>query len=150
MINGVIIKKLEKYQDERGWLCETFRKDNIDFSPAMSYLSVTMPGKIRGPHEHVKQSDHFIFLGPGTFRLYLWDRREDSDTFKQNEVIEVGENNPCSVIVPPGIVHGYKCISDIPAMSVNLPNQLYKGENKAEEIDEIRWEDDKDSPYKIN
>jgi len=30
-----------------------------------------------------------------------------------------------------------------------LPDKLYKGANKKEEIDEIRWEEDKNSPYKI-
>jgi len=48
------------------------------------------------------------------------------------------------------VVHGYKNISDINALSINLPNALYLGKNKEEEIDEIRWEDDINSPYKIN
>jgi dTDP-4-dehydrorhamnose 3,5-epimerase len=61
----------------------------------------------------------------------------------------VGENNPSLVIVPPGVVHGYKCISDIDALSINLPSKLYKGIQKADEIDEIRWEKRKDSPYVI-
>jgi dTDP-4-dehydrorhamnose 3,5-epimerase len=52
--------------------------------------------------------------------------------------------------VPPGVVHGYKCISQGPALSINLPDKLYKGVLKADEIDEIRWEEDKNSPYKIN
>ena len=34
-------------------------------------------------------------------------------------------------------------------MSINLPDKLYKGDGKKEEIDEIRWEQDLESPYKI-
>lgn len=149
MIAGVIIKKLERYSDDRGWLTEIFRHDELNFTPLMSYVSLTKPGIIRGPHEHVKQSDCFVFLGPGTFRLYLWDRRADSATFESSLEIELGENNPSLVIVPPGVVHGYKCISDYPALSINLPDTLYKGEGKKEEIDEIRWEKDPNSPYRI-
>ncbi len=149
MIKGVVVRKLEKYDDDRGWLTEIFRQDELEFNPAMAYVSSTKPGVIRGPHEHVEQSDCFIFIGPGSFKLYLWDRRENSETKDEKMEIEAGENNPSLVIVPPGVVHGYKCISEVSGWCINLPNKLYKGEGKKEEIDEIRWEDKTDSPYKI-
>jgi len=149
MINDVIIKKIPKFEDNRGWLAEIFRRDELNFDMAMAYVSLTQPGIIRGPHEHVAQSDCFVFLGPGSFRLYLWDRREASSTNGESLDIEVGVDNPTLVIVPPGVVHGYKCISDIPALSINMPDKLYKGEGKKEEIDEIRWETKADSPYQI-
>jgi len=149
MIKDVIIKKLSRYPDERGWLTEIFRRDELDFTPAMSYVSLTKPGVVRGPHEHVSQSDCFVFPGPGRFRLYLWDRRPDSPTRGEAMEIEAGEDSPTLAIVPPGVVHGYKCISDVPALSINLPDRLYKGEGKKDEIDEIRWEIDPASPYKI-
>ena len=149
MIEGVIIKKIKKNEDERGWLAEFFRSDEMDYKPAMNYLSVTKPGVVRGPHEHAHQSDAFVFLGPGDFELHLWDRQEGSATKGEYMQIEVGERNPCLVIVPPGVVHGYKCISDAPAYCINLPDKLYKGKGKKEEVDEIRWEKDKESPYKI-
>ncbi|MCK5510011.1 dTDP-4-dehydrorhamnose 3,5-epimerase family protein [Candidatus Parcubacteria bacterium] len=149
MIKGVIIKKINKYEDERGWLAEIFREDEVDFHVSMSYISSTKPGVIRGPHEHKYQSDFFVFIGPGDFELHLWDRRENSETYKEYIKITVGESNLCSVVVPLGVVHGYKCVSDNNALCVNMPNKLYKGKNKQEEIDEIRWEQDKNSPYKI-
>ncbi|MCX6740462.1 MAG: dTDP-4-dehydrorhamnose 3,5-epimerase family protein [Candidatus Parcubacteria bacterium] len=150
MLQGVIIKKLEKFSDERGWLSEIYRRDEANYQPAMGYVSVTNPGIIRGPHEHKAQSDFFVFVGPGSFNLYLWDNRKDSETFGQKELIEVGENNPVGVSVPPGVVHGYKCISKESAYSINLPDKLYKGEGKTEEVDEIRWEKDPASPFKID
>lgn len=150
MINGVLIKNLEKYEDDRGWLSEIYRHDTLDYMPAMSYISLTKPGIVRGPHEHVYQSDCFVFVGPGDFELHLWDRRNDSKTNGEYLKIVVGESNPCVIKVPPGVVHGYKCISNIAAYSINLPDKLYKGINKSdEEIDEIRWEKDENSPYKI-
>jgi dTDP-4-dehydrorhamnose 3,5-epimerase len=148
-MQGVVIKKIVKNEDNRGWLAEIFRNDELDFDMAMAYVSLTNPGIIRGPHEHVAQSDCFVFLGPGSFRLYLWDRRDASATKGEALEIEVGEDNPALVIVPPGVVHGYKCISNIPALSINLPDKLYKGEGKKEEIDEIRWEQVENSPYII-
>lgn len=150
MINGVIIKELKKHEDDRGHLMEIFRDDESELKPKMSYISVTKPQVVRGPHEHVYQSDFFIFPGPGDFRVYLWDRRENSSTSGEYMTIEAGESNPCSVVVPPGVVHGYKCISEYSALTINLPDKLYKGENKEEEVDEIRWEEDENSPYKIS
>ncbi len=150
MIDGVIVKELKKFEDERGWLAEIYRQDEDEYRPVMSYMSITMPGKTRGPHEHRQQTDFFVFAGPGTFEVYLWDRRERSATHDQHMKFEVGADRPAAVVVPPGVVHGYKCISSDPALSFNLPDKLFKGKNKKEEIDEIRWEDDDNSPYKIN
>jgi dTDP-4-dehydrorhamnose 3,5-epimerase len=149
MIEGVIVKKLQKYDDARGWLAEIWRSDEIDYRPTMAYASQTKPGTVRGPHEHVKQSDYFVFFGPGTFELHLWDRRENSTTYKEYFKEEFGENSPAIVIVPPGVVHGYKNISSADALSINLADKLWRGEGKKEEVDEIRWETDPSSPYKI-
>lgn len=146
----VVIKKLEKFPDERGWLAEIYREDEAGFRPLMSYVSATKPGVVRGPHEHKYQSDYFVFIGPGNFELHLWDRRAGSETENEHLKIEAGEDNPCLVIVPPGVVHGYKCVSEQNGWCINLPDKLYKGPGKKEDIDEIRWEDDENSPYKIN
>jgi dTDP-4-dehydrorhamnose 3,5-epimerase len=150
MINGVIIKKIAKNSDTRGWLAEIYRSDETDFQPAMSYVSVTKPGVIRGPHEHKYQSDCFVFIGPGNFELHLWDGRAGSETKNRYLKIEAGESNPTLVIIPPGVVHGYKCVSDKDGWCINLPDKLYKGEGKKEEIDEIRWENEVGAKYKIN
>ncbi len=149
MIEGVIIKPLEKFSDERGWLAEIWRNDELDYKPAMAYVSITRPGVVRGPHEHKSQSDGFVFAGPGMFKLYLWENREGKTNYHELETLEVGEDNPALVIVPPGVAHAYKCVSDAPAYSFNLANKLYKGAGKKEEVDEIRWEKDPNSPFKI-
>lgn len=148
-ISGLILKKLSQYQDDRGWLAEIYRDDETDFRPAMSYLSLTKPGVVRGPHEHKKQADCFVFAGPGEFELHLWDNRDNSPTKGSYIKIIVGENNPTLVVVPPGVVHGYKCVSETPAYSINLPDKLYKGEGKKDDVDEVRWEQDVKSPFKI-
>ena len=149
MIDGVIIKKISKNEDSRGWLAEIYRQDETDYKSAMSYVSVTKPGITRGPHEHKFQADGFVFIGPGNFALHLWDNRQGSLTKDEYIKLEVGENNPVLVIVPPGVVHGYKNISSVDSWCINMPDKLYRGEGKKEEIDEIRWEHDINSPYKI-
>ncbi len=151
MIEGVVIKKLNKHElaDERGWLLELWREDRTDYRPAMSYVSLTKPGKIRGPHEHKYQSDAFVFIGPGNFELHLWDNREESLNKGVYEKMLVGDDNPVMIIVPPGVVHGYKCLGDKEAWCFNFPDKLYGGAGKKEEVDEIRWEKEVKSPFVI-
>ena len=72
-MQGLIIKKINKYHDDRGWLGEVYRQDESDYRPAMAYVSMTKPGVIRGPHEHKFQSDAFFFLGQLSFELHLCD-----------------------------------------------------------------------------
>ncbi len=152
MINGVSFVKLNKREDARGWLSEFYREDETFHKPAMAYISETKPGVVRGPHEHVFQTDLFVFLGPGLFKLFLWDNRKDSSTYGETAEMVCGEGelSRMAIIVPPGVVHGYKCISDVPGWVINLPDKLYAGKGRREEVDEIRWENDKDSSFIIN
>jgi len=151
-INDIIIKDLIIIEDHRGWLLELFRKDMIDnkIIPEMSYISLTYPGMIRGPHEHLRQTDYFCFLGPSILELFLWDNRKESSTYRHKISLKISENNPKNVIVPPRIVHAYKNIGDSPSLVINFPNRLYAGVKKKENIDEIRHEDDPFSSFKVD
>ena len=64
-IEGIIWKSLSIYKDQRGWLSELFRHDDLpqEFHPVMAYISMTEPGIARGPHEHYEQADCFCFIG---------------------------------------------------------------------------------------
>ncbi len=149
LIEGVKVTPLKKFVDERGWLAELFRHDEVagEFHPVMSYISVTLPGVLRGPHEHVDQADLFAWVGPGDFKLTLWDNRQESPTYLNRMEVFLGANNPGSVIVPKGVVHCYRCVSHEPGWVINCPNRLFAGEGKREPIDEIRHEDNPENPF---
>lgn len=151
-IEGVIIKPMTKFNDSRGWLSECFRHDETDKEvyPVMSYVSMTLPGIARGPHEHITQTDYFCFLGPSTFKLYLWDNREASPTYKQKIAILVGEDKPTIAIIPPRVVHAYKNVGVKEGIVLNFPNKLYAGWGKKEKVDEVRHENDNSSLFKLD
>ncbi len=152
-IKDVVVYPLRKFVDERGWLCELFRHDELaeEFYPTMAYVSVTEPQTQRGPHEHVEQADLFCFIGTSNFKLRLWDNREDSPTYRCIMTLFVGADNPQAVIIPKGVVHAYKNVSaNTLGVVINCPNRLYMGAGKREEIDEIRHEDDPDTIYTMN
>ncbi|HAL57093.1 MAG TPA: dTDP-4-dehydrorhamnose 3,5-epimerase [Bacteroidetes bacterium] len=151
-IQGVVVGDLVKHTDKRGWLMELFREDEIEkeFLPAMSYVSSTEPGVARGPHEHKDQADLFCFVGPSTFRVYLWDNRKQSPTYLNTQVLEAGEGSPRWVLIPAGVVHAYKNIGAVHGWVFNFPNRLYAGERKKEPVDEIRHESDPNTIFKLD
>jgi dTDP-4-dehydrorhamnose 3,5-epimerase len=151
-IRDVVIYPIKKFFDDRGWLAELFRHDELEeeFYPVMSYISFTRPGVRRGPHEHVEQADLFCFIGPSSFDLRLWDNRPDSPTYRNMISVVAGEENPLAVIVPKGVAHGYKNVGTVDGMVINCPNRLYMGQGKKEPIDEIRHEDDPETVFRFD
>ncbi|MBL1148866.1 MAG: dTDP-4-dehydrorhamnose 3,5-epimerase family protein [Armatimonadetes bacterium] len=145
---GVLLRRLTRYSDARGWLIEAFREDELPdwFRPVMGYVSLTYPGVARGPHEHAKQTDGFAFLS-AKFRLYLWDNRPGGD--KTLMTFDVGEEEPTLAIVPPGVVHAYKNVSNTDGYVLNFPDALYAGRGKSEPVDEFRHEADPDSQFRL-
>lgn len=151
-VDGVIWRPLKRYYDSRGWLCELFRDDELaaEFNPVMAYISMTEPGIARGPHEHVDQSDVFCFIGPGNFKMYLWDNRPQSSTHLHKQTDIVGIDKPMLLVIPPGVVHAYKNVSAEQGIVFNCPNRLYKGPGRKEPVDEIRHEEDASSRFRLD
>ena len=151
-IKGVVVNRLTKAFDARGWLAELYRHDSLaeEFFPVMAYVSATNPGVTRGPHEHVDQADFFCFLGPSNFKLRLWDNRESSETFRCTATLVVGEDNPVSVLIPAGVVHAYQNVGEADGIVINCPNRLYRGEGRRDEVDEIRHESDAGTIFRMD
>jgi len=152
MIEDVLVRDVRKFVDERGWLAEIFRHDELatPFHPVMAYVSMTLPDVVRGPHEHVDQADLFAFIGPSNFKLRLWDNRRESPTYGNEMTLFVGEDNPKLVLVPKGVVHVYKNVGGKLGITINCPNRLYAGLGKREPVDEIRHEDDPETPFRVD
>src|SRR5688500_20163999 len=101
---GVMVRHLKRFTDDRGWLVELFRDDELPdgFEPTMGYISVTHGGVARGPHEHEDQTGGFAFVS-GSFALYLWENRPGYALAQ--EMYTVGEEQTRVVAVPPGADH---------------------------------------------
>lgn len=151
-INDVVVRKLRRLNDRRGWLTELFRHDELtgEFFPVMAYISSTNPGVTRGPHEHIDQADLFCFLGPSNFKLRMWDNRLGSPTYRNVMTLVAGEDDPQAVLVPKGVVHAYQNVGEKDGIVINCPNRLYKGEQRAQEVDEVRHEDDPHTIFRMD
>jgi dTDP-4-dehydrorhamnose 3,5-epimerase len=131
-IDGVWIKPLSVIPDERGRLMEILRSDDEGFRKfGQVYVSTTYPGVVKAWHLHKVQDDNFCCV-KGMVKLVLFDGRDDSPT--KGTVMEyfIGEHNPVLVLVPPGVHHGWKCISERESIVINIPSEPYNRESPDE------------------
>ena len=125
MIDGVMTKKLRVIPDERGRLMECLRNDDELFIGfGQLYMTTTLPGVVKGWHLHDVQWDNIVCV-KGMLKLALYDDREASATRRQIDEFFIGEHNPTLVRVPPGVWHGWKCVSPEEAFIVNAPTEVY-------------------------
>ncbi|MBU4269157.1 MAG: dTDP-4-dehydrorhamnose 3,5-epimerase family protein [Acidobacteria bacterium] len=145
-IEGVVVTPSKKRVDKRGWLIELFRHDELaeEFHPEMGYVSLTNPGVLRGPHEHVDQADLFAWVGPGDFKVTLWDNRQRSLIYANRMECFMGSRNPGSILVHKVVVHCYRCISTVPGL---VPQPALCRSGKKTPIDEIRHEDNPENIF---
>jgi len=144
MIDGVEIKKLKVIPDARGRLMEVLRCDDEQFIEfGQVYITTTLPDVVKAWHFHKNQTDNFACV-EGTIQVALFDARQDSETYGQINEMFIGIHNPVLVSVPPGIYHGWKCVSQEEALIVNIPTKPYDYKNPDEH--RISW-DDQSIPY---
>lgn len=145
MIQGVKTKKLKYNVDERGRLMEILRSDDEIFKKfGQLYMTTNYPGVVKAWHYHKKQTDNVCCL-KGKIRIALYDDRSDSKTNGEVNEFIIGEKEPMIISIPPGIYHGWKCISKIESIVISLPTEAYNYKKP----DEYRLPpDSKDIPYK--
>jgi len=144
MINGVITHKLRLIPDERGRLMEILRKDEEHYLPvAQIYMTTNYPGVVKAWHYHKKQSDQMTCV-KGMVKVVLYDARDGSPTKGEVNEFFVGEHNPLLIRIPPGVYHGWKCISESESVVVNCPTELY---NYKEPDEHRAAHDDPAIPY---
>jgi len=125
LIEGVKIKKLNVFPDERGRLMEMLRSDDELFLKfGQVYMTTAYPGVVKGWHYHKKQTDNFVVV-KGMMKVVLYDGREKSSTYKEINEFFMGEHNPILLQIPTYVYHGFKCISDTEAMCINMPTEVY-------------------------
>lgn len=142
-IDGVRTKTLRVIPDDRGWLMEILRADDPFFEKfGQAYVSATYPGVVKAWHYHRRQVDHFACVA-GMVKLVLVDTRDDSPSRGRINEFFLGDRSPILVRVPNLVYHGWKCISQVPSLVVNVPTEPYRYDDP----DEYRLEPHGTLPY---
>ena len=123
------------HEDQRGALMELFREswgrgmkdDGTSFKTTavrQVYISTTRPGIIKGWHVHTMQYDRFVCVR-GSILLCTYNL-VDEEIVVREQILD-SSRKPKTVIVPPGIVHGWKALGNEEAWVLNLCSKEYDG-----------------------
>jgi dTDP-4-dehydrorhamnose 3,5-epimerase len=147
MLQGIKIRPIRRFPDERGFFSEVMRKDWKDLFGeeivAQANFSFTYPNIIRAWHRHVKgQTDYFLAL-KGMIKICAFDDK----TSEVNEIISSGFD--LQVVRMPGHYwHGFKALGNEPAMLLYFTTNLYDPANPDEE--RRAWDDTTIIPKSVN
>jgi dTDP-4-dehydrorhamnose 3,5-epimerase len=112
---GVLVLKPKRFQDERGFFCETYNKQRlkevgIDVEFIQDNISLSkLRGTLRGLHF---QTDPFaqaklVSVVKGAALDVVVDLRCSSPTFSQHFSIELSEAEGEQLFIPVGFAHGF-------------------------------------------
>jgi len=143
MIEGVKIKNLKVHNDipdadqpgiQLGILMEILRADEAIFTKfGQSTMTIAYKGTMKGFHVHKKQDDLW-FMATGKAMIVLHDIREGSPTKGETQTIFAGQNDYKLVIIPVGVVHGYKVLSEEPVILFYHTTQPYNASDPDERV----------------
>lgn len=132
LIRDVVLRPLRLIPDDRGFLMEMLRRDWPEFREfGQAYVTACYPGIIKAWHYHKEQWDHFVCVH-GMAKVVLYDPREGSSTRGLVNEFHIGVLNPCLLVIPPLVYHGFTAEGPQPALIVNLPTALYNYANPDE------------------
>lgn len=144
LIDGVAVRRAKVLSDERGRLGEIMRADDPWFEKfGQVYFTTTYPGVVKAWHYHKKQTDHF-YVTRGLVKIALCDQREGSPTYGVVNELFLGEHCPGLLRIPPGVMHGWMCVSETEAYIINVVSEVY---NYAEPDEFRAHPHDNDIPY---
>jgi dTDP-4-dehydrorhamnose 3,5-epimerase len=146
MIEGVELKELQTYPDERSFFREIIRITDSFFEEGFAQWSHSMmyTGTIKAWHIHQKQVDWW-YVPVGVVRAVLtdlrwfegWQSRDDWQEIGEIEYIEykyqefiLGDNQlPLVLRIPPGVAHGLKVLQG-PAHLFYITSNEYDGSDE--------------------
>jgi dTDP-4-dehydrorhamnose 3,5-epimerase len=128
MISGVIIKKVVKHEDDRGFFAELIKFGEETFHEVLqTSYSETKPGVIKAWHIHPYWEVWCIIKGQA--KVVLHDMRPDSPTNGQTDVISTGEDNMMVIAIPGEVAHGYVPLGDKPMGIIYHASEAYDPKN---------------------
>lgn len=134
-IEGVVFRQLTTHLDGRGDVTELWSEPWDEFTvPAHVYQSATDFGVVKCWHLHQTHTDQSA-VTRGKAQVTLVDLREESASFCHVNVLILGTQRPGLVLIPPGVMHGWKALSQPEVIVTNLQTHVY---DAADEF-KFRW-----------
>jgi len=133
MIDGVVIKPLKVFKDERGQLMHMMRSDDPLFKGfGEIYFSVVKAGVVKGWKRHQRMVQSFA-VPQGMLKLVIYDDRAGSSSKGKVQEIVFGDKQYQLVQVPPLVWYSFTAAEGDFAMIANcasIPHDPQETEQK--------------------
>jgi dTDP-4-dehydrorhamnose 3,5-epimerase len=137
-IDGPKIIKAKIYNDNRGYLKETYRKNivgNIEFP--FDIMSFSKKNVLRGLHIQIKHPQaKIITVTHGKILDVAVDLRKNSKNFGKYVALKISDKDDFSFLIPAGFAHGFLCLSN--ECTVNYKCSEYRDKNSEKTL---AWDD---------
>ena len=126
-IEGVRVRDLTVHLDGRGEVTELWSRpwvaDGLS-EVAHVYQSATDLGVVKCWHLHAVHTDQFT-VTRGKLQVSLVDLRDDSPSFGHVNTVFLGSLRPRLLLIPPGVMHGWKALSAPEVLVVNFQSHVF-------------------------
>ena len=127
-IQGMKQKDLKTIVDGRGDAIELWSLPWVEAEglqvPQHAYQPATDYGVVKCWHLHEKHTDQFT-VTRGKMQVTCVDIREDSPSYGDVNVFITGIQRPQLILIPPGVMHGWKALSMPETIVVNFQTMPY-------------------------
>ena len=148
----VLLIQPKKFEDERGWFKESFRKDlledavghTLDF--CQDNLSESSYGVIRGLHYQMPPhaQSKLVSVLQGSVVDVVVDIRKGSPHFGEHLAVELSAENQKQLFIPRGFAHGYACLSETSLLAYKVDHYYNKASEASIAFDDpqlaIDWQ----------
>ena len=136
-INGPKILKTKIFNDNRGFLKETFQNKVINKKFPFDIMSFSKKNVLRGLHlQTVNSQAKLITVTYGKIFDVAVDLRKNSKTFGKYVSIVISHNDEFSFYIPEGFAHGFVCLSKTCTVNYKCSNYRHAKSERT-----ISWDD---------
>ena len=118
-MRGVSLIDSFESSDSRGSFRKILKHEEIlkisDFKLEEVFFTVSVKGAIRGMHLQIDQASNWRFIQVlhGQAFDVLLDLRREEETFTQTQINSLVAESPQTLVVPPGVAHGFQAVTDV-------------------------------------
>ena len=118
-MRGVSLIESFQSSDSRGSFLKILKHEAIseisDFKLEEVFLTASVKGTIRGMHLQVDEASNWRFIQVlhGQAFDVLLDLRRGEETFLQTRINSMSAESPQTLVVPPGVAHGFQAVTDV-------------------------------------
>lgn len=140
-IPGLFQLDLFNATDQRGTFVKTFQSEEFEMHGLEttfreSFFSINKKNVIRGMHFQQPPYDHakLVYCTSGKILDVIVDIRKNSHSYGKFVTIEISEENHQGIYMPPGMAHGFCCLTNATMVYLTSTVHSSKADNG------LRWD----------